>query len=163
MAVYSVDKLMRETRRLAAEYHEATGQALPITQELARYDVKRLLGLQDPDHLQAAVDAIADWPYGARVQIKGRVIFNDEKGRHRLGQLNADGLWDCVVLIIYNAQYEADEIYVLPREVLEEQSYLQSNSKKRGILSVAKFKNIGFLLWNAAHGRQSADLWENHS
>ncbi|HUT41486.1 MAG TPA: hypothetical protein VM011_09110, partial [Gammaproteobacteria bacterium] len=56
--VYSIDKLISETRRLAAEYRRSTGQALPVSAEIARHDAARLLGLTLCEPGTAGVDAI---------------------------------------------------------------------------------------------------------
>lgn len=45
MDIYSIDKLMHETRQLAAKYHQTTGTALPVTGEIARFDAAKALGL----------------------------------------------------------------------------------------------------------------------
>ena len=49
MAVYKLDKLMAETRRLAAEYRRSTGSTLPVSAELAKFDAISLLGLRTLD------------------------------------------------------------------------------------------------------------------
>lgn len=159
MPVFAIDKLMKETRRVAAEYHEATGQALPVTQELSRYDVKHLLSLTDPEETEIGVDGLAQWEFGAKVQIKGRVIFNEEKAKQRIGQLNLQGGWECVVLIIYGSDYEPMALYVARRAAIEEVVAAQS-ANKRGLLSVAKFKAISRLIWTKEQGLELDEVWE---
>ena len=46
MSVYSYDKLIEETRKLAAEFRRTTGTMLPVSGEIARHDVSHLLGLE---------------------------------------------------------------------------------------------------------------------
>jgi len=70
--VYSVDRLISETRRLAAEYRRATGKSLAVSAEIARHDACRLLGLEPVDGVGGhdALDPAFTPP--RRVQIKGR-------------------------------------------------------------------------------------------
>ncbi len=44
MSVYAVDKLMAQTRKLAAEFRQTTGQPLPVT---ADFDAAHLLELEN--------------------------------------------------------------------------------------------------------------------
>lgn len=148
--VYSIDKLISETRRLAAEYRRSTGQALPVSGEIARHDAARLLGLKLCEPGTAGVDAIGTGSReGRRIQIKSRVMAQDAKGGARLGQLNTQGDWDTLLLVILDEDYEASEIYEATREelcdALAKAQY--SNRARRGAMSVAKFKNIGWLVW----------------
>ena len=101
MGVYAVDKLMQEARRLAAEYRRATGQPLGISGEIAEYDAARLLGLEIIKDPSLGYDAVGHGAHeGRRIQIKGRVIFDERKQAHRLGQLNLDREWDSVILVL---------------------------------------------------------------
>ena len=101
MTIYSIDKLITETRRLAAEFRRSTGQALPVSGEIARYDAARLLGLTLCDQRTGGVDAIGNGQReGQRIQIKSRVITTEKKSGARIGQLNPNGEWDTVLLVI---------------------------------------------------------------
>lgn len=162
MSVYSMDKLIGEARRLAAEYRRATGKPLPgVSAEIAIYDATRLLEL-DPCPGVPGCDAVDRT--GKRVQIKGRAIFDEVKGGQRIGQLNAGGSWDSVVLVLMDEDYEPLEIYEAERDVLVESLDTQAGSSRsrRGALSVARFKNIGLLVWDRFSGRQGG-VWENRS
>ncbi|MEZ5542635.1 MAG: hypothetical protein R3F42_11395 [Pseudomonadota bacterium] len=148
--VYSIDKLISETRRLAAEYRRSTGQVLPVSGEIARHDAARLLGLQLCESGTAGVDAIGTGNRaGQRIQIKARVMSQDHKSGARLGQINPQGDWDSLLLVILDEDYEASEIYEASREELGDamSASEHSNRARRGALSVAKFKNIGWLVW----------------
>jgi len=148
--VYSIDKLISETRRLAAEYRRSTGQALPVSAEIARHDAARLLGLTLCEPGTAGVDAIGTGNReGQRVQIKSRVMTQDSKSGARLGQINTQGEWDTLLLVILDEDYEASEIYEASREELGDAiaGSENSNRARRGALSIAKFKNIGWLVW----------------
>lgn len=148
--VYSIDKLISETRRLAAEYRRSTGQVLPVSGEIARHDAARLLGLTLCEPGTAGVDAIGtDNRAGQRVQIKARVMSQDQKSGARLGQINTQGDWDTLLLVILDEDYETSEIYEASRTELSDaiSASEHSNRTKRGALSIAKFKNIGWLVW----------------
>jgi hypothetical protein len=148
--VYSIDKLISETRRLAAEYRRSTGQVLPVSGEIARHDAARLLGLELCEPGTAGVDAIGTGNReGQRIQIKARVMAMDSKSGARLGQINIQGDWDTLLLVILDEDYEASEIYEASRGELTEAiaAAEHSNRSRRGALSVAKFKNIGWLAW----------------
>ncbi len=164
MAVYSVDKLMAETRRLAAEYRKATGKSLPLSAELAVHDAVRLLGLDPAETDQMpydALDPIMDPPL--RVLVKGRVIFDESKGGHRIGQLKTDKSWDDVVLVLMDEEYEPTEIYRADRDVIEDclDETRESNRKNRGAMSVARFKIIGRLVWSRENGLEDDGYWDN--
>lgn len=45
LSSYNVNALMAQTRKLASDYRQQTGQALPVTEELARFDAINLFGL----------------------------------------------------------------------------------------------------------------------
>ncbi|HUT41814.1 MAG TPA: hypothetical protein VM011_10770, partial [Gammaproteobacteria bacterium] len=86
---------------------------------------------------------------GQRVQIKSRVMAQDSKSGARLGQINTQGEWDTLLLVILDEDYEASEIYEASREELGDAiaGSENSNRARRGALSIAKFKNIGWLVW----------------
>jgi hypothetical protein len=153
VTIYSIDKLIAETRRLAAEFRRSTGQTLPVSGEIARYDAARLLGLTLCDQRTGGVDAIGNnQREGQRIQIKSRVITREQKSGARIGQLNPNGEWDVVVLVILDEDYEPCEIYEAERdEVLKELSD-QSSRSRRGALSVSKFKIISWLVWTRETG-----------
>ncbi len=151
MPVYKIDKLMEETRRIASEYRKSTGNTLPVSVELARFDAIRLLDLLPVQIQERAVDALLPASKGGgKVQIKGRVIFDEAKRGQRVGQLNLDAGWDLILLVLMNSEYECTEIYELGRDRLEceisDQKELKA--KTRGALSVKKFKAIGQLRWS---------------
>jgi hypothetical protein len=156
MSVYQVEKLMEETRRVAAEFRKATGQTLPVGPELARYDASRLLNLESaPDGL-SGVDAVSG--DDLRYQIKNRVVFDDSKGGHRIGQLNFDGDWNVLLLVLLDEEYSTVEIYQMDRDTAVDAVDELNNDtrKKRGPMSVAKFKALGSLVWDIDQGLLNA-------
>ena len=147
MSCYDVDKLMSQARRLAADYHQATGQTLPLSNEIARFDAMNLLDLDAPEQASAGVDAIGKGERsGQRMQIKVRVLFPDTKAKQRIGQLAFEGSWDSVLLVLMNAQYETQEIIEARRPVLTE-ALANLSANKRGAMSVNKFKTLGTVVW----------------
>ena len=120
MALYSVDKLMVEARKLAAEYRKTTGKPLGISSEIAKFDVARLMGLESVDPTQSGgYDAIGTGERnGKLVQIKGRAILEEKKSGQRIGQLKVDQEWDSVMLVMMNEEYEPIEIYEAQRSKL---------------------------------------------
>ncbi len=167
MGIYSVDKLMAETRRLAAEYRRATGQPLPVTAEIARYDAGRLLDLEAvPEPQQGGYDAVgrSGARKGKRIQIKGRAIFDEGRSGQRIGQLKLEQEWDSVMLVLMDESLEPYEIHEADRNVIEEEMKEGSgNRAKRGAMSVAKFKIIGRLAWTREEGPIADEVWDNRT
>lgn len=153
MTVYSIDKLIAETRRVAAEFRRSTGQVLPVSGEIARYDAARILGLTLCEHRTGGIDAIGNGDReGQRIQVKSRVITREKKSGARIGQLNPDGDWDTVLLVILDEDYEPCEIYEATREEVLEATSGSSSRSSRGALSISKFKIISWLVWTRETG-----------
>jgi len=152
---FVVDKIIAEARRLAAEYRRTTGKSLGVSSEIAKHDACRLLDLEPCDPPPGGYDAIGRGPReGQRVQIKGRVVFDDRKGNPRIGQFKVDQDWDLVVLVVMDADFEPCAIYEAEREAVEEAlaETAGSNRRKRGAMSVARFKRIARLAWSREDG-----------
>jgi hypothetical protein len=167
MAVYSVDKLITEARRIAAEYRRATGKPLAgVTSEVCQYDAARLLDLELNKHDSGGgYDAIGRGSRdGLKIQIKGRAIFDDSKSGQRIGQLKLEQEWDAVVLVLMDDNLEPYEIYEAGRDDIIAAIGDNPTSKrsKRGIMSVARFRAIGRLAWTRENGPEDNELWENH-
>lgn len=162
MSTYDFSTLMAQTRNLAARYREATGQSLPVTIELARFDAISILALTEIPGAESEALREVD---GAqqRIQIKGRVIFPGGKSRQRVGQLNLKAPWDYTVLVIYNPEYQPVAIYQISRTRVEQDSE-DLSSNKRGSMTVAKFKAIGELLWEheASDSSEQNSTQEHH-
>ena len=149
MSVYVVDKLMAQARRLAADYRRATGKTLPISGEIAINDAIRLLGLEPANEPQGGHDATRQLPDGRvqRLQIKARVVFDEIKSAHRMGELKVDKPWEALLLVLMDDNYEPFAIYEASREVVEE-ALDESKSNKRGTLTIPKFQRIGRMAWS---------------
>jgi len=154
MSLYSIDKLINETRRLAAEFKRTTGTMLPVSGEIARYDVSTLLDLTLTEETNGSYDALGNHHReGLRVLIKSRVIGDMVKSGHRIGQLNPNGNWDIIILSLMDNEFEPIEMYQLERkDVIEALPDSKDKRGKRGAISVAKFKIIGDLVWTKENG-----------
>jgi hypothetical protein len=166
MGVYSVDKLITEARRIAAEYRRATGKPLAgVTSEVCQYDAARLLDLELGAGVNGGYDAVGRGTReGKKIQIKGRAIFDESKSGQRIGQLKMEQDWDSVVLVLMDENLEPYEIYEAGRDEIIAALGEGVNNKrsKRGIMSVAKFRAIGHLAWSRDYGAEDEELWENH-
>jgi hypothetical protein len=167
VGIYAVDKLISEARRLAAEFRRTTGKPLPgVSGEIAEHDAARLLDLELCDDRSNGYDAIGTGSReGRRIQIKARVIFDEEKSGQRIGQLKLEQDWDSVLLVIMDENYEAVEIREAEREEIRDamQEAGGSNRKKRGAMSVARFKIISRLVWTREEGVIDDEIWDNRT
>jgi len=165
MAVYDLDKLITETRRLAAEYRRATGKSLAVSSEIAKHDACVQLQLelinQDESGGYDAIGLQAPWK-NLRLQIKGRAIFDEGKSGQRIGQLKMEKEWDAVVLVLMDEEFNPFEMYLAARhDILDAMEDDTSKRRNRGAMSVAKFKHIARCVWTASEGRILNDVWDN--
>jgi len=157
LASYDINLLMAQTRNLAADYREQTGQALPVTEELARFDAINILGLRKVEN-NDGIDA-CDKPDASSSEdtqlndqkidhylIKGRVIFKAGKARQKLGKISLKSKWTNLLMVIYNAEYLPAQIYAIKRSVIDKEMANLAQDK-RGSMTVAKYKAIGELVW----------------
>ncbi len=164
MGVYSVNKLMTEARRLAAEYRKTTGKPLAISNEIALFDAARLLDLEVPEVSASGYDVVGRGRReGQRIQIKARALFDESKSGQRIGQLKLDKEWDRVMLVLMDENYEPCEIHEATRPVILDSLEGQKNSQRnrRGAMSIARFRNISRLVWTREEGEITGELWEN--
>lgn len=165
MSLYSVNKLISEARRIAAEYRRTTGKPLGISAEIARHDACTNLNLE-PNEDSVGYDALGltGEREGLRFQIKGRAIFDEKKGGQRIGQIKIEQNWDKILLVLMNENFETTEIYEASREgILDdfEEANNNSNRKKRGAMSVARFKRLAHLVWRSEEGLINDEVWDN--
>ncbi len=151
MGVYSVDRLIAEARRLAAEYRRTTGRPLAgISSEVCVHDAIRLLDLEATTG--PGYDAIGRGARaGLRIQIKGRTIPASGRSGQRIGQLRLDREWDLVLLVLMDDELEPFEIHEATREAVVE-ALDEGKRSRRGAMSVARFRRIGRLVWNRDQG-----------
>jgi hypothetical protein len=141
-------KTYQPCKKIAMEYRELTGRPLGITGEIAEYEAARLLNLCLSCARQAGYDATrAD---GTRVQIKGRVIFENSKPEQRIGRIRLDHDWDTVVLVLMNANFEPLKIYEATRSDVEAALTAPGSRARneRGALGISKFQSIATLVWS---------------
>ncbi len=166
MSLYSVDKLISEARRIAAEYRRTTGKPLGISAEIARHDACHYLEL-DAQEDAVGYDAVglSGERKNCRFQIKGRAIFDEKKGGQRIGQIKMDQDWDKILLVLMNEEFETTEIYEASRqEILDDIDETgTTNRSKRGAMSVARFKRMAHLAWSDAEGLIDDELWDNQA
>jgi hypothetical protein len=163
--IYSIDKLMHETRQLAARYRQTTGTTLPVTGEIARFDAAKALDLQLLEDASLAYDALGSGcREGQRIVIKGRAMFDESRSSTpRIGQLNPQQDWDSVLLVLFDEHYQPLDIYEASRDEIEAAlAGRDSKRKKRGAMSVAQFKIIGRLVWTAGQGAET-EVWDNQA
>jgi len=166
LSVFSVDKLISEARRIAADYRRATGKTLGgVTGEIAENDAARLLNLELSEDRNHGYDAIGKGKReGKKIQIKGRAIFDNAKSGQRIGQLKVNQEWDSVILVLMNEDFEPVEIFEAERADLLESLDETSDSKrnKRGAMSVSRFKHLASLVWTSEEGViENAEVWDN--
>lgn len=151
MNIYAVDKLMSETRRVAAEYYLLTGQILPISSELARYDLMQLLDFTPMPIAERGVDLIATEKWSnLKVQVKSKTLCKPNNN-NRLGSFNLTGFWEAIVLVIFDKSYQPHHIYLCCRDnlinAIDKPQNVTTKHKSRGMISIAKFKAISELIW----------------
>lgn len=161
MAVYDLEKLIAETRRLAADYRRATGKSLAVSSEIARHDACTRLQLEAvSEDAGTGYDAIGlqgPWQ-DKRIQIKGRAIFDETKSGQRIGQLKLDKEWDAVVLVLMDEDFQAFEMYMASRQAVQDALDEDTSKRKnRGAMTVAKFKHIAQRVWTSQDGAITSD------
>ncbi len=160
MAIYSVDKLISEARKLAADYYRATGKPLAgVSGEVCLHDAINLLGLEASpgpgyDAVGRGVRA------GKKVLVKGRTIFDEAKSGYRIGQLKLDQEWDLVMLVLMDADLEPFEIHEADREAIRD-ALATASSNRRGAMTVARFRRCGHLIWTREEGLLEDEVWDN--
>ncbi|MFC1751464.1 hypothetical protein ACFL2V_22080 [Pseudomonadota bacterium] len=164
MSLYSLEKLIAETRRIARDYRQATGKSLGgVSGEIAHFDACKELDLEPVAHgIEGGYDAVGKGKReGQKIQIKARAIFEEGKSGQRIGQLKLDQDWDSVVLVLMDENFEPFEMFELSRDEVEaDNEKNQSKRSKRGAMSVAKFKAIGELVWTREFGEED-EVWDN--
>lgn len=149
MSLYDMEKLYTETRSIAARFRHTMGKNIGgITSELAAYDAARLLGLELCSEQEFGYNAIGAESYkGKKVLIKGRAIFKDQKSRQRLGQIKLNIEWDLILLVLLDDNFEPQEIYLATHDKINDVLNDNESGKRKGPMSVAKFKAISTLVW----------------
>lgn len=166
MSLYSVDKLISEARRIAADYRRATGKPLGISAEIASHDACAFLGLEaKEDAIGYDAVGLEGQRQGSHYQIKGRAIFDEQKGGQRLGQIKVEQDWDKILLVLMDEDFETTEIYEASRDdiISNIDETGTNNRQKRGAMSVARFKRLAHLVWNRDEGLITDEVWNNQA
>lgn len=166
MSLYSVNKLISQARRIAAEYRRATGKPLGISAEIARHDACTFLGLENhEDAIGYDAIGISAERKGELYQIKGRAIFDDAKGGQRIGQIKIEQKWDKILLVLMNDDFETTQIYEASRQDMLDDlnDNNNGNRQKRGAMSVARFKCLAQLVWDKDEGLIEDEVWDNQA
>ena len=146
----TLSDVMHAAKVVARRYRQLTGRALGITGEVGEVTAVELLGLDITQHQQTGYDAVRiEDGKETKIQIKSRCIIDPSIPGQRVGAINLDKEWECVVLVILDADFEPVEIYEADRPAVEE-ALTRPGSKARNIrgqLSYGKFKSIGRLVW----------------
>jgi hypothetical protein len=154
MSVYRIDKLMAEARRLAAEYRRQTGKALAISGEIAISDAINILGLEAAPSDSEGYDATQNTAgVTQKIQIKARVVFDETRRPHRLGQLRLEQDWQVLMLVLMDDNYESVEIWQASHENISD-ALGDAKPNRRGTISVAKFRKVGELIWTRTEAPQ---------
>lgn len=147
--IVAVGKLINQVKAIAKEYRELTGRPLGITGEVAEYEAARLLNLKLSNVRQAGYDAtrLSD---NAKIQIKGRVLFDKSKLGQRIGRIRLDCEWDSVMLVLLDADFLPVKIYEASRVKVEEALTAPGSRARneRGALAVSKFISIANPVWS---------------
>jgi hypothetical protein len=153
VSVYDVNTLFSQARKLAADYLKTMSKPLPgMSNEIALNDAAQILSLELSGDASLAYDAVGcgSENEGKKVQIKGRLVTDEDKSNQRIGQVSPDKEWDSVVLVLLNTEYEPFEIYEAERaEMIENMAETSSSKKKRGAMSVSRFKKFAALVWSS--------------
>lgn len=150
-----VAELLKKAKILAKKYKAITGKPLGITGEVAEFAAATILRLDLATARQSGYDVIRrDSGKETKIQIKGRCICEDAKRGQRVGGIKLNRVWDSVLLVLMDDDYEVIKMYEAKRAAIKK-ALLAPGSKarnERGSLSVEKFKSIGWLVWERKLG-----------
>ncbi len=149
-AAEEVLDVLRQAKVLAQRYRALTGKPLGITGEVAEYEAAHILGVKLTPARQAGYDAI-EVVNGVerRLQIKGRCLFADSSPGQRLGRIDIKKVWDAVLVVLVDENFDAYEIHEAERDPVIA-AILAPGSKARNerwSLGLNQFMRIGRLRW----------------
>jgi hypothetical protein len=143
----AIRELLRKAKSLAKQYRQLTRKPLGITGEVGEVVAAKLLHLQLTDARNPGYDAIG--PDGRKIQIKSRCLPPSAKPGQRMGKVKFDHVFDTVMLVLMDENYEPLEIFEARRDdvekALREPGSISRNI--RGALGLNKFKSIGIRAW----------------
>jgi hypothetical protein len=140
--------VIRDAKEIAKRYRNLTGKPLGITGEVGEFTAAELMNLRLTGARQPGYDAVA--PDGHRIQIKARCVLPESKKSQHLGSIRLKHMWDTVMLILMDGDFEPLEIYEAKRPDIERELSRPGSKARnvRGSLGVSKFKSIALLVWS---------------
>lgn len=148
--------LLAQAKVLAQRYYKLTGKPLGITGEVAEYEARRLLGVSLAPARQAGYDATEMVDGKLRtLQIKGRCLADGCKAGQRLGSIQPQKVWDAVLMVLLDTDFNATEIWEAERSVVLKALVAPGSRARneRGVLAIAKLKSIGSLRWSRSNSK----------
>lgn len=149
----TVKTILDAIKPLAALYYQQTGKPLGVTGEVAEAAAAEALGLELVSARTVGYDAIRHTPDGPeRIEIKGRALGDRVHAGQKIGRIRRNADCDTVMLVLMdNATLEANQIWAAPYKAIEERLDVPgSNARKRGVLSLSEFKQLGAQIWPSA-------------
>ncbi len=144
-------EVVETAKQVAKRYRQLTGKPLGVTGEIGEVIAAELLGLNLSNARQAGYDAIS--PDGRKVQIKARCVLPTTGPGQKVGSIKPENVWDTVVLILLNEDFDPLELYEAKRDDIERELKRPGSKgrNEKGSLSVSKFKSISTLVWDSAN------------
>lgn len=149
----TVKTILQAIKPLAALYYQQTGKPLGVTGEVAEAAAAEALGLELVAARTTGYDAVRKTPDGLeRIEIKGRALGEKPHAGLKLGRIRRNADCDTVMLVLMdNTTLEPNQIWAAPYKAVEERLDVPgSNARKRGVLSLSEFKQIGEQVWPQA-------------
>ncbi len=138
-----VREILKEVRKLAIEYYEATGKPLGATGEIGEFTASEIMGLELTGARQEGFDAIRPSD-GFKIQIKSRKAVSG-----RTGKIDTDKEFDSVMLVLLGEDFEVREIWEAGRDSvitrLDEPGSTARNERRQ--MSINQFKRIATKVW----------------
>ena len=149
----TVKTILNAIKPLAALYYQQTGKPLGVTGEIAEAAAAEALGLELVSARTVGYDAVRQTSDGLeRIEIKGRALGEGAHAGQKIGRIRRNADCDTVMLVLMdNATLEPSQIWAAPYKAIEERLDVPgSNARKRGVLSLSEFKQLGAKVWPKA-------------
>lgn len=70
-----------------------------------------------------------------------------KKQGHRIGQIKIEQEWDAIILVIMNADFMPEEIYMCKQDIILNELEEKKKNNKKGAMTLAEFIFISESLW----------------
>ncbi|MEH6415539.1 hypothetical protein [Pseudomonas sp. CGJS7] len=143
-------EVLRDAKVLARRYYDLTGKPLGITGEVAEYEAATKLNLRLHPPRQAGYDATEVRQEGlVKIQIKGRCITNPQKITGRMGSIDLRQVFDTVLLVLLDSDFNAFAMYEASRDKVEAALRVPGSRARneRGALAIKQFMAISIVRW----------------